>query len=186
MIGIDEVGRGAWAGPLVLAGCYFIENPGFIEGLNDSKLLSATKRNKLAPQIMSSTIFKIVCIEPETIDQIGLTASIKQGILEILEFMPQGEVIQLDGKFNFLKGTSYEDRAKVEVRADSKYPSVMAASVLAKVERDALMRKYHTLYPQYGFSTNVGYGTIQHRSAIVSYGITPIHRMSFAPIKERS
>lgn len=183
MIGVDEVGRGAWAGPLVIAGCYFPENTNPISGLNDSKKVSRSKREKLSPLIKSSTIFKIVTISNKHIDKYGLSYSIRKGILEILDYMPKDKAIMLDGNFNFLKNTKFEERVLLEVGADSKYPSVMAASILAKVERDKLMRVLETKYPGYGFKSNVGYGTAEHRVALSKLGPSVIHRKSFKPIK---
>ncbi len=183
MIGIDEVGRGAWAGPLVVAGCYFTENPGFIRELNDSKKLKPQIRNDIEGSIKSSTIFKIVSVPACRVDALGLTEAIKGAILEILTMMPTDVMIQLDGKYNFLKGTVYENRVKVEVGADGRYSSVMAASVLAKVERDRYMRQQSSNYPEYGFDTNVGYGTAGHILALKKYGVCDLHRRSFKPIK---
>jgi ribonuclease HII len=184
MIGIDEVGRGAWAGPMVVAGCYFTENPGFVRGLNDSKKLSRHARELIENDIKSSTIFKVVVVPPKTIDELGLTECTRIAILDILSNMPNDEVIMLDGKYNFLKSTDYYYRTKVEVKADAKYASVMAASILAKVERDRLMLDYDVTFPNYGFSTNVGYGTNQHIESLKKLGSTPIHRESFKPIKK--
>jgi ribonuclease HII len=184
MIGIDEVGRGAWAGPLVVAGCYFIENPGFVRGLNDSKKLSRRQREELDDQIKSSTLFEIAFISAELVDELGLTACMRMAILQILEKLPTNEEILIDGKFNFLKGTPYEALTSVEIGADGKYVSVMAASVIAKVARDKIMDAYDKEYPNYGFSKHVGYGTALHAKALKDYGPCPIHRKSFRPIKE--
>ena len=182
MIGIDEVGRGALAGPLVVAGCCFHENPGFTRGLDDSKKLSIKKRESLDSDIKSNTFFSIVSISSEVVDSIGLTKAIRSAILEILMSMPKDEDIMLDGKYNFLKDTIYESRTKVVVKADQKYTSVMAASIIAKVERDKEMRQYALKYPDYGFETNVGYGTKKHMQALNQIGVTPIHRKSFKPV----
>jgi ribonuclease HII len=183
MIGIDEVGRGAWAGPLVVAGCCFHENPGFTRGLDDSKKLTRKQRELLDGVIKSNTFFKIVSISSQRVDRLGLTEATKQAILEILEEMPSDTDIILDGKYNFLKDTKYETRTKVIIGADGKYSSVMAASIIAKVERDSIMREFANKYSEYGFDTNVGYGTKKHSQALRKYGITPIHRLSFNPIK---
>ncbi len=182
MIGIDEVGRGALAGPLVVAGCYFIENPGFTYGLNDSKLLSRKKREELDDLVKSNTMFKIVKISAGDVDKYGLTKSIKKAILQILKSMPKGMEIMMDGNHNFLKNTKYFDLSKVEVKADQKHTCVMAASIIAKVERDRMMRELSTVYPEYGFENNVGYGTKKHLDAINVYGPTKIHRKTFKPM----
>ena len=184
MIGIDEVGRGALAGPLVVAGCCFHENPGFTRGLDDSKKLSIKKRESLDSDIKSNTFFSIVSISSEVVDSIGLTKAIRSAILEILKSMPKDEDIMLDGKYNFLKGTIYEPRTKVVIKADQKYSSVMAASIIAKVERDRIMKEYSIKYPEYGFNSNVGYGSKMHLEAINKYGPTNIHRKTFKPLSE--
>ncbi len=183
MIGIDEVGRGALAGPLVVAGCYFTENPGFTRGLDDSKKLSKKKREEMDDLVKSNTFSSIVTISARDVDKLGLTRALRQAILSILELMPTDMGIMLDGKYNFLKGTKYESRTKVEVRADSRHTSVMASSIMAKVERDRLMREYAVKYPVYGFEHNVGYGTKYHIDALNIYGPSPIHRKSFNPLK---
>jgi ribonuclease HII len=183
MIGIDEAGRGAWAGPLVVAGCLFTENPGFIRELNDSKQLSKKVRESLESHIFSSTLSHVVVVDAEKIDELGLTACIRDATVEILENLPASEEVMLDGKFNFLNGTKYEDRARVEVKADARYAPVMAASVLAKVARDRIMAEHAGVYPEYGFLTNVGYGTKQHSQSLSKHGLTPIHRRSYKPVK---
>lgn len=184
MIGIDEVGRGALAGPLVVAGCYFIENPGFTRGLNDSKLLTRKKREELDDLVKSNTMFKIVTVSSNDVDRLGLTTAIKNAIITILKDMPADMEIMLDGKYKFLKGTEYESRTKVVIKADQKYTSVMASSIIAKVERDRIMSEYSLEYPNYGFSSNVGYGTKMHIDAIIKYGPTKIHRKTFKPLSE--
>ena len=184
MIGIDEVGRGAWAGPLVIAGCCFHENPGFTRGLDDSKKLTRKQRESLDGVIKSNTFFKIVSISSQRVDRLGLTEATKQAILEVLDEMPSDTDIILDGKYNYLKNTKYEKRTSVIVGADGKYTSVMAASIIAKVERDGIMRDYANKYPKYGFDTNVGYGTVKHILALQKYGATEIHRKSFKPVRD--
>lgn len=184
MIGIDEVGRGALAGPLVVAGCYFTENPSFTRQLNDSKLLSRKKREELDSQIKSNTIFKIVTISAEDVDNYGLTKSIQKAILIILKSMPKDMKIMMDGKYNFLKNTVYYGRSEVVIKADQIYPCVMASSIIAKVERDRMMREYSKKHQEYGFETNVGYGTQQHLSGLKLYGASPIHRKTFKPVNE--
>ncbi len=184
MIGIDEVGRGAWAGPLVVAGCYFTENPGFIRQLNDSKKLTRRVRENIDSHIKSATLHEIVIVPPELVDELGLTMCIKQAVIEIVSRLPQDAEIMLDGTYNFLKGTPDEHRTKVVKQADSLYSSVMAASVIAKVARDRIMAEYAVRYPAYGFDRHVGYGTKLHREALDRFGVTAIHRRSVKPVKK--
>ncbi len=183
MIGIDEVGRGAWAGPLVVAGCYFTSDTAVLAGLDDSKRLTKKQREALVDSIKMSTIHKVVVLDAEIVDRLGLTQCIKNAVLEIMELMPKETEIMLDGKYNFLSGTPYEPRTKVVVGADGLYPAVMAASVLAKVTRDKLMALHDNVHPGYGFAKNVGYGTLEHRNALKTRGVCSLHRRSVAPIK---
>ena len=184
MIGIDEAGRGAWAGPLVVAGCSFAENPGFIRGLNDSKKLTRKKREALESQIKSSTYFHVVVVPSARIDEVGLTQCLREAMIEIAVKLPHNQEIIIDGPYNFLKNTEFDVRVRCEVRADGSYVPVMAASILAKVERDRIMRGYVSEYPDYGFESHVGYGTIKHIQALKSFGATSVHRQSYRPIKE--
>lgn len=183
MIGIDEAGRGAWAGPLVIAGCFIKGKPTYVRELNDSKKLSFHKRLTLEKLIKSSALCHIVIKSPQEVDSKGLTNCIREAILEILSVMPNNELIMLDGKYNFLKNTKYEGRALVEIQADGIYPSVMAASIIAKVRRDKLMEMYAKEYPGYMFERHVGYGTQAHQKALEKLGVSPIHRRSVSPIQ---
>jgi ribonuclease HII len=183
MIGIDEVGRGALAGPLVVAGCIFTKEFRFIEELNDSKKLSKSNRERLAKIIWSSAIVKIVEISSTTIDRLGISESITRACTEIVSSMPKEHVIQLDGPYNFLKNTQFMHRSRTCIRADSLFPEVMAASIVAKVYRDDKMQKYAEKFKDYGFDKNVGYGTRYHLQKLKEVGPCRIHRKSFAPMK---
>lgn len=184
VIGIDEAGRGAWAGPLVVAGCYFVDTPPFINELKDSKKLSRLKREQLEGEIKALSQYSVEVVSANQIDRDGLTVSIRKAILSLLRNMPDDVLITLDGTYNFLKDSQYARRTVVEVKADSKYASVMAASILAKVHRDRMMISYDIVYPEFGFSTNVGYGTKHHSVMFEKHGLTPIHRKSFKPMRE--
>ncbi len=183
MIGLDEVGRGAWAGPLVFAAVIFKEMPAFAPQLNDSKKLSAAKREQLELLIKQSAIFGIGIVEAEEIDRLGLTTASQQAILQALQGMPPSEIV-IDGNINFLKGTSYEKLTQAIIGADASLPEAMAASILAKQERDRQMRAYDLIYPGFGFATHVGYGTKQHIESIAKNGLTPLHRRSYRPIQK--
>jgi ribonuclease HII len=184
MIGIDEAGRGAWAGPLTVAGCYFTKNPTFIHELNDSKQLTGEQRERLEPLIMSVTIFEIVHVESASIDKYGLSECMRRATLTIAGRMPDHQPIVIDGVINYLVNTPYGDRSRTEIKADSRFPCVMAASILAKVARDRLMFHYGTIYPEYGFETNVGYGTSKHIAALKRHGLLSIHRKTYKPVAE--
>ena len=176
--GCDEVGRGCLAGPVVAAAVILpkdYRNP----DINDSKQLSSKKRAKLKDDIIRDAIsWGVAFIDNKEIDSINiLKASIKamHKALDQLSVDPQFVIV--DGnKFYQYKDVPY----KTIVKGDSLYLSIAAASILAKVTRDEYMEKMHDEYPQYGWNKNKGYGTLEHRKAILKYGITPLQRTSFA------
>lgn len=181
ILGIDEVGRGPWAGPLVVGavvlGCE-------IDGLTDSKKLSAKKREVLALEIHEKAAgVGLGWVHADEIDQFGLSQALveatKRAVSEIA--VPYYEII-IDGTINFLAGTGKGSYVTLMKKADLLIPSVSAASIVAKVARDAYMKEQHAIYPRYGFASHVGYGTAAHRKAIDEYGVTPLHRLSFAPL----
>lgn len=179
LIGIDEVGRGCWAGPLVV-GAVFLDKE--ISGLTDSKKLSRAKRETLAKQITESGEIGLGWVSNHEIDEIGLSAALRlaaKRAISQLSLNTAYEII-IDGNQNFLPQLS---SVKMIVRADSLYPCVSAASIVAKVSRDTYMQEQAVHFPQYGFEQHVGYGTKQHAAAIKTHGISPLHRRSFAPIK---
>lgn len=177
VIGIDEVGRGAWAGPLVV-GAVGLGKP--IIGLADSKILSKSTRERLAKIIESEAeLVGIGWVSPAEVDDHGLTKSMELACERALEKAPVNAKILLDGKVNFLK-----NRKNVEmiIDGDATVPEISAASIVAKVARDKFMAEQDSLYPGYGFDKNVGYGTKSHILAIERLGLTPIHRWSYKPI----
>lgn len=170
--GIDEAGRGPIAGPLVVAGVVLKSR---VDGLDDSKRLSVKKREKLFELIKVSSKYKIVVIENDKIDEIGLSKSLKMALLEIKSYFLDDEVEFLfDGNSSF--GV---DRINTLVKADQKIKEVAAASILAKVTRDRLMIEYSKLYPEYNFDKHKGYCTKSHLESISKYGLCKIHRKSF-------
>lgn len=184
MIGIDEVGRGAWAGPLLVVAARPKLNLSLPEGLTDSKLLNTKQKEQIYQELLITCDFGEGWVEVEEIDDIGLASALRLGarraIVELGAF--EDEEICMDGKVNLLD-ESYTN-AYARVGADFSEPAVSAASVYAKVTRDRLMRKLHFTNPEYGFNKNVGYGTQGHIMAIKTYGITAHHRKSFKPIME--
>lgn len=178
LVGIDEVGRGCWAGPLV-AGAVMLASP--IEGLKDSKKLSKKQRDYLAEIILQqATGYGLGWVTPLEVDQLGLTAAVRlamqRAVAEIKE--PYAEII-IDGNYNFL-----HDMPNIStlVKADDLIPAVSAASIIAKVARDNYMAEQAKLYPEYGFESHVGYGTARHIAALKEYGVTPLHRRSYKPV----
>ncbi len=185
IVGIDEVGRGPWAGPLVMGAVVLGVQ---IDGLTDSKKLSAKRRTELAAEIHSKALgVGLGWVEPAEIDTLGLGPALELACrrsVEALELVYPGaysEII-IDGTINFLKNTGKGAYVTTMKKADLLIPTVSAASIVAKVARDTYMEKQDELYPEYGFKSHVGYGTAAHRAAIEKHGVTPLHRLSFAPL----
>jgi ribonuclease HII len=174
--GADEVGRGALAGPLVAAAV--ILPPGTrIPGLRDSKMCTRLQRERLAEQIRSVALaVSVVRIRHDRIDRVGLQRCNLEALRRALKNLPlRPDYVLVDG-FPLRR---MRVPALAVKKADAVSRSVAAASVVAKVHRDRLMRRYHRRFPAYGFSTNAGYGTSEHWSALKQFGPSPIHRRSF-------
>lgn len=177
-IGIDEVGRGCWAGPLVVSAVALKRS---ITGMADSKLLSNGQREVLARKIrMMSDQIQIAWVPPHIIDRIGLSDAMRLAcsVLYSSLSIEDGDEIVLDGSVNYLPDT----RTQVLAKADSLVSAVSAASIIAKVARDGYMHATASLYPKYGFDKHVGYGTPRHIQALELMGPCAIHRRSFSPI----
>lgn len=174
--GVDEVGRGPLAGPVVCA-AVIMPLDDIIEGVDDSKKLSEKKRDMLSQKIPEKAIACRIClIEPQIIDEIN--------ILQATRLCMKNAVEGLDVKPDFVitDGNMTLDIAvpqKSIIKGDSLSYTIGCASIVAKVHRDALMTKYAELYPGYGFADNKGYGTKTHIDAIIRAGLCPIHRRSF-------
>lgn len=182
ILGIDEVGRGPWAGPLVVGACLLPEP---IEGLNDSKKLSAKKREALAEIIREKAIFGLGWIPVAELDELGLTEALCKAARDaVSQISGEFDEVIIDGTMNFLRGTKYENIAQFLPKADQLVPEVSAASIIAKVSRDHYMYELADKFPGYGFEKHVGYGTAAHKAAIEELGLCPEHRRSFRPIAE--
>lgn len=184
ILGIDEVGRGSWAGPLVVGAVVLPDEP--IEFLTDSKKLTKKKRQTLDAIIRQKAAgYGLGWVWPTEIDQLGLAKALKLATIRAVEQIsaPYHEII-IDGTVNFLMDTAKGKYVTTLTKADLLIPSVSAASIIAKVARDAYMVERHGDYPQYSFDRHVGYGTLTHRRAIDQYGVTPLHRLSFAPLQQ--
>tara|TARA_B100001989_G_scaffold235387_1_gene196569 strand:- start:206 stop:916 length:711 start_codon:yes stop_codon:yes gene_type:complete len=201
--GIDEVGRGPLAGPVVAA-CVIIPDHlrslEFIPEIKDSKKLSLTKRNKLYELITQHFPYAISEISPKEIDEINiLQASLKameQAFLsvssraksrDLKKISPCASLSRNDTFFALIDGNKIPANlpcpAKAVVKGDSKSVSIAAASIIAKVHRDILMTKLALEFPHYGWERNAGYPTKDHIAALETHGITPHHRKSFAPVR---
>lgn len=174
--GVDEVGRGPLAGPVVCA-AVIMPLEGLIEGVDDSKKLSKKRRETLSEKILEIAIACRICrVEPQIIDEIN--------ILQATRLCMKNAVEGLDVKPDFVltDGNMTLDITLPQlsiVKGDALSYSIGAASIVAKVYRDRIMEEYAEMYPQYGFKTNAGYGSAAHIAAIKQYGLTPVHRRSF-------
>jgi len=177
IVGIDEVGRGCWAGPVV-AGAVLLREP--VPGLRDSKVLSARRREEFDLLVREHGIVGLGWVWPEEINNIGLTESVRLAMRRALAKItePYEEVI-IDGNLNYLPDVS---GSRALVKADDLVSEASAASIVAKVARDTYMQKIASEYPAYGFDRHVGYGTAAHIAALELHGVTPIHRLTYKPI----
>ena len=175
--GIDEAGRGPLAGPVVIAGVIMPQDS-MIEGINDSKKVSEKKREKLYDLIIEEAIsYSVAIIGQDVIDDINILNATKEGVTQVVDGLDVKPDLIIVDALNHIntRGIPYEPI----VKGDAKCYNIAAASILAKVTRDRIMRQWDELYPQYGFLSHKGYGTAKHISAIKEYGLCPIHRRSF-------
>lgn len=180
IIGIDEVGRGAWAGPLVVGAVLL--GGATIEGLTDSKKLTKKQRERLDKEIRQKAVgIGLGWVSSRQIDQIGLIRALSLAAARAMTHVERHafEEIVIDGTIRLID----DPRVTLMPKADLLVPSVSAASIIAKVARDNYMAHLDTVFQGYGFKGHVGYGTAAHRQAIDEKGALPIHRMSFAPLK---
>lgn len=185
--GIDEAGRGPLAGPVVVA-CVVMPRDSMIEGVNDSKKVSEKKREKLYEQITKEALgFGVGIISQEEIDRINILNATKEGLTAAIKEMEKDlqekqrgfekpEIILVDA---LTKIDTDHIPYKSIIKGDAKSYSIAAASIVAKVTRDRIMRAWDEVYPMYGFERHKGYGTAAHIAAIKEYGLCPLHRRSF-------
>ena len=175
--GIDEAGRGPLAGPVVVASV-ILPQDSMIEGINDSKKLSEAKREKLYEIITKEAIsYGVGIIYQDEIDQINILQATKKGLTESIKQMSiKPNIIMVDALSGIdTLGIPY----KSIIKGDAKCYSIAAASIIAKVTRDRIMREWDKIYPEYGFGSHKGYGTAKHIAAIKEFGPCPIHRRTF-------
>lgn len=178
-VGIDEVGRGCWAGPVVASAVILSTD---VEGLNDSKLLSKKRREHLDPIIRShASVIGIGWVEPAVIDEIGINKAVGLAMQRALEMITiEYDEVIIDGNINYCRDNP---KARAIIKADATVPAVSAASIIAKVARDDYMADLSLKYPEYGFSKHVGYGTALHIDMLKKHGVSDQHRKSYKPIK---
>ena len=175
--GIDEAGRGPLAGPVVVA-CVVLPENSMIEGVNDSKKVSEAKREKLYDIITHEAIsYGVGIVYQDEIDEINILQATKKGVTEAIKQMKiKPNIIMVDALNGIdTMGIPY----KSIIKGDAKCYSIAAASIIAKVTRDRIMREWDKVYPEYGFASHKGYGTAKHIAAIKEFGPCPIHRKTF-------
>ena len=207
MIGVDEVGRGSWAGPIVAASSWInFQNYKLLpKDINDSKKISSKTRKKIILSLNNSVKYSSAISTPEEIDRYGLTVAntiaMKRSLYCLFQsfnentikkklnfkvyvdgnYMPDFSSIDITLKKNKMIKLDSHDLYSL-VKGDEKSKTIALASIIAKETRDSIMRNYSLKYSQYKFDKHFGYGTAKHREAILEFGITPIHRKSFKPI----
>lgn len=176
--GLDEVGRGCFAGPVVVGAVIFSKNSPMIEGLADSKLLKPRERERLSGIIkQQASAWAIAEINVATINKIGIGMATQMAFRKSIKLLSKTPDFILIDAF-YIKHLNRK-RQKPVKDGDKICATISAASIIAKVHRDKLMKKLHLKYPEYGFAKHKGYGTKGHQDAIKKYGLTRIHRKSF-------
>ncbi|MGM0124454.1 ribonuclease HII [Enterococcus sp. AZ194] len=177
--GIDEVGRGPLAGPVISAAVILPKDCDIL-GLNDSKQLSEAKRNQLFDEINQKAVaIGIGLVDQTEIDAINIYQASKKAMMLAVEQLSKTPDYLLVDAMTLPMETAQQSL----IKGDARSISIAAASIIAKVTRDRLMKEYSLEYPFYGFERNAGYGTKEHLLALEEHGITPIHRLTFAPVK---
>ena len=178
--GVDEAGRGPLAGPVTVA-AVILDPKNIPAGLNDSKKLTASRREAFFEVILATSHVSVVSLPAREIDRVNiLQATLRAMRLAVSGLPRRTELALFDGR-DVPKGLCCEGRAVIG--GDALVLSIAAASIMAKVTRDRMMHRAHHLYPAYGFASHKGYGTTEHLSALETYGATPLHRLSFAPLR---
>lgn len=184
-VGLDESGVGAWAGPMTVGAVASpLKIPIWWDDIKDSKSISEAKRELFFLKISESKIpWATYEVSPQTIDEIGYSASLKLAFSEVMKKIKREFSLPND-IFVIIDGSQTMDIGNPIVKADKNIKEVSAASVVAKVIRDRYMHTLDSIYPEYGFGQHKGYGTEKHRDAILKHGVSPIHRRSIKPIAE--
>jgi ribonuclease HII len=186
--GVDEVGRGCLAGPVVAA-CVVLDFPRLLKLdrearwlIRDSKQLSAEQRARIAPKILEvAASHRVETADVATIERLGIAGATYLAMRRALAACADYDLVLVDGK---AKIAGYDGEQRAVVKGDALCFSIAAASILAKEARDGYMRGIATDYPAWGFDSHVGYGTKQHLHAIEQHGLTPLHRRNFEPVRQ--
>lgn len=183
--GVDEAGRGPWAGPVVAGVAVFLEPPPFFlfDNIEDSKKISKAKRELIYGELLKlgSFHYGVGVASVEEIDRLNISKATFLAMKRAVELLPQApHTLLIDGKYI----PSFEGiQTRPVIGGDGISLSIAAASILAKVTRDEMMEKLALEHPEYGWERNAGYGTAEHQNALKSLGVTPHHRKSFAPVR---
>lgn len=180
IVGVDEVGRGAWAGPVVV-GAVIINRDKITKGIKDSKKLTEDLRDKISNELMQNHICGIGSASVEEIEILGINKATFVAIERALVSLPASPTFMLiDGNYK----KKFSIPSVDIIKGDSISMSIAAASIIAKVHRDNLMKQLAFEFPQYSWHTNVGYGTKVHAQALLQYGICMHHRITYKPVAE--
>lgn len=178
IVGIDEAGRGCWAGPLVAAAVALREP---IAGLKDSKAISKARRQFLAEEIKQKAHVGVGLVDARQIDSIGLTEATKLAMgIALGQLKISYDRVVIDGNYNYLPDIK---NVETMIKADVSIQEVSAASIIAKVTRDNYMNEAAKQFPNYKFESHVGYGTALHLSLLKAHGVCELHRLSYKPVK---
>lgn len=179
--GVDEAGRGCLAGPVVAA-AVILRHEVVLPDLTDSKLLTPAVRTRLAEAIhAAATSWAVAVVEAEAIDATDILRATLRAMAEAVgRLSPPADLVLVDGNVR----PQLPMPARAVIQGDLRVPAISAASILAKVTRDRIMEDWAVRYPAYGFAQHKGYGTVAHRAAILRYGLSPIHRRTFAGVRE--
>jgi len=180
--GVDEVGRGPWAGPVIAAAVVVGPDTPRLEGVNDSKQLTMRRREQLAADIVSTLPYAVGAASTREIDRLNIRRATALAMRRALARLPQpADVVLVDGLPVPELGCAHE----ALVGGDARSYAIACASIVAKTVRDRLMRRLAARYPDYGWDKNCGYGTPRHRAAMERVGVTSHHRRSFTPVLQR-
>ena len=189
IVGIDEVGRGSWAGPVVAGACLLNHNMSLPKNLNDSKKLSRKVRREVFEELKQIVFFGIGESSNKEIDNCGIQKAtfraMERAYINLRKKINKEKISTLlvDGNQNPGFQNTFGAGMKLIIRGDSLSPSIAAASIIAKCTRDLYMLEMDSVYEGYGFGSNMGYGTKIHKNKLFTSGPTQLHRMTFSPMK---